>query len=564
MINGLRQEVTDTTPSGLIYYVPITLINSQSTATTAPFQQMINITESSFSSYLTYNSNFANFEYFYANGNIIPAWIENNDSGKLITWVNLPNTIQASNSITIYLGFAGSNNLLSSSGTTGIGEAPQLSQGQQVANLAGNSAINTNTILIPTSTKTFTESAWINFIGLHNSFNSNTMEIAGEGIEPNPSPYNGIYSLAYTMYLSPQPQPSIAFGFAGCGNINTGTSFNPTTNTWYNVVAIYNNSTSTSNSFIYINGIKYASGHFPLCQGIAPNSLKFNFVIGADNNSTTDFFNGSISNVQLYSSDLSSSQVNQIYSEGIDGAPIAGQPLLGYWSLNDTLKDSSGGGHNGIAAGFLTFYGLGNYAEYDDGAKVFTNYWNFAGNTAPAGWEGVNICGGAYTGTVKINNRLSFTGGSNGCATYKYTSLEFSQPLVFESIQHLIRNVTSLGSSNLAAMISTGSPGSFWESGLLGANATPVWYYQISSSTAYIVTNIHPIRWNIYGVGGAATKSFDSFNYRQENSTILLPSSFNISTLQIGPHTVSESYWARIRTYPPNGIMPSVTFGSVN
>ncbi|MCL4380709.1 hypothetical protein M1141_00345 [Candidatus Marsarchaeota archaeon] len=527
---------------------------------------MINITESSFSSYLTYNSNFANFEYFYANGNIIPAWIESNNTGKLVTWLKLSQSIAANSNTVIYLGFAGANNLISSSGTTGIGEAPQLSQGQQVANLAGNSAINTNTILIPTSTKTFTESAWINFIGLHNSFNSNTMEIAGEGIEPNPNPYNGIYGLAYTTYLSPQPQPSIAFGFAGCGNINTGTSFNPTINTWYNVVAIYNNSTSTSNSFIYINGIKYASGHFPLCNGYnPPKSIKFNFVIGADNNSTTDFFNGSISNAQLYSSDLSLSQVNQIYSEGIDGAPIAGQPLLGYWSLNDTLKDYSGGGHNGIATGFLTFYGLGNYAEYDDGAKVFTNYWNFAGNTAPAGWKGVSVCTGiAYTGTVKINNRLSFTGGSDYCEAYKYTASTFSEPLVFESIQHLIRNVSNADGSDVGTMILTGSPGTNWESGLLGPNDTPVWYYEVNSGSAQLVSNIHPTGWGIYGVGDAATKSFDSFNYTQENSTNELLGSFNISTLQMGANGIAESYWARIRTYPPNGIMPSVTFGSVN
>ena len=99
------------------------------TATGTNFQQMINITESSFSSYLTYNSNFANFEYFYANGTIIPAWIESNNSGKLVTWAKLSKSIPALSNATIYLGFAGSNNLLSSSGTSGIGEAPQLSCG---------------------------------------------------------------------------------------------------------------------------------------------------------------------------------------------------------------------------------------------------------------------------------------------------------------------------------------------------------------------------------------------------------------------------------------------------
>ncbi|MEM3212294.1 MAG: hypothetical protein QXR85_03225, partial [Candidatus Micrarchaeaceae archaeon] len=80
-------------------------------------------TESSFSNYIAYNNNFANFEYFYANGTIIPAWIESNSSGKLITWVKIKNTTTS-----FYLGFASkTTNLLSSSGTTGIGEAPQLS-----------------------------------------------------------------------------------------------------------------------------------------------------------------------------------------------------------------------------------------------------------------------------------------------------------------------------------------------------------------------------------------------------------------------------------------------------
>ena len=122
---GIAGATTPTIPSGIQYYVPINLTNSQSTATPAPFQQMINITESSFSNYIAYNNNLANFEYFYGNGTIIPAWIESNSSGVLHTWVKTI-SIPASSHIQIYLGFASkTTNLLSSSGP--IGEAPQLS-----------------------------------------------------------------------------------------------------------------------------------------------------------------------------------------------------------------------------------------------------------------------------------------------------------------------------------------------------------------------------------------------------------------------------------------------------
>ena len=115
---GLANATTPTIPSGIQYYVAVNITNSQATATPSPFQQMINITESTFSSYIAYNNNFANFEYFYANGTIIPAWIESNSSGKLITWVKLTPSIPANGKLTIYLGFASkTTNLLSSSGT---------------------------------------------------------------------------------------------------------------------------------------------------------------------------------------------------------------------------------------------------------------------------------------------------------------------------------------------------------------------------------------------------------------------------------------------------------------
>jgi len=115
-------------PSGIVAYVPITIANSQSSATPSPFQQMIQINEGNYANYIAYNGNIANFEFFTQSGQILPAWIESNNSGTLTVWVKLPNGIPASSSLTIYLGFASkTTNLLSSSGTSGVGEAAQLS-----------------------------------------------------------------------------------------------------------------------------------------------------------------------------------------------------------------------------------------------------------------------------------------------------------------------------------------------------------------------------------------------------------------------------------------------------
>jgi len=76
-------------PSNIVAYSCIILNNSQATATSNPFQQLVNISEASFPNYIAYNNNFANFEFFYQNGTIIPAWIESNSSGTLHVWLKI-------------------------------------------------------------------------------------------------------------------------------------------------------------------------------------------------------------------------------------------------------------------------------------------------------------------------------------------------------------------------------------------------------------------------------------------------------------------------------------------
>ena len=113
---------------GALYNVPITIINSQNISTPNPYQQQITLNESEFKGFIVYNGNFANFEFSYSNGTIIPAWIQQNNSGNLIIWLKLY-SINASSSITIYLDiFSKNDNLLSNLGNLGVGEAPGLSE----------------------------------------------------------------------------------------------------------------------------------------------------------------------------------------------------------------------------------------------------------------------------------------------------------------------------------------------------------------------------------------------------------------------------------------------------
>ena len=115
-------------PTGITNYVALNISNSQSTATPNPFQQMINITSADNGwTYLNTNQTTAfgeNVEFFYANGTIIPSWLENYTSGHALWWVKT-GSIAASSTLTIYMGFANKTTNLFNNKTTG--EAPQLS-----------------------------------------------------------------------------------------------------------------------------------------------------------------------------------------------------------------------------------------------------------------------------------------------------------------------------------------------------------------------------------------------------------------------------------------------------
>lgn len=113
-------------PSGIVYAVPIVIINTQSVATTAPFHQMITVNSANYSSYEA--PNLQNIGFFDSKGTAIPSWLESGNSNtatNTIYWLSLSNGITANSSITVYMGFASQNDNLFNAQT--IGEAPQLS-----------------------------------------------------------------------------------------------------------------------------------------------------------------------------------------------------------------------------------------------------------------------------------------------------------------------------------------------------------------------------------------------------------------------------------------------------
>ena len=54
-----------------------------------------------------------------------------------------------------------------------------------------------------------------------------------------------------------------------------------------------------------------------------------------------------VSNFQVYNTSLDASSITTLYQEGIGGAPVSPQYLVGWWPLNGDTNDYSGNNNNG-------------------------------------------------------------------------------------------------------------------------------------------------------------------------------------------------------------------------
>jgi len=113
-------------------------------------------------------------------------------------------------------------------------------------------------------------------------------------------------------------------------------------NSWYYVVETYDGNTQK----LYINGVLVASQALSTTPRVTQDlGIGACLFCGP-----SQFFNGYLSNVQIYNTSLSANEIQALYLEGIGGAPIRLQNLVGWWPLNGNANDYSGNGNNGQAS----------------------------------------------------------------------------------------------------------------------------------------------------------------------------------------------------------------------
>ena len=201
------------------------------------------------------------------------------------------------------------------------------------------------------------------------------------------------------------------------------------------------------------------------------------------------------------------------------------------------------------------------YGQYDNGASVFpTFYQNFAGTTCPSGWT----CSG-----VTINNGISIPYSSYAITTTKY-GLNANQILDFYGS---FPTATSTANAGLGYTLSSSAVSSstaiqtwieintyLWSNGYAGglADQGSKWSY-----TSAMATGTHI--WSIYWASSASASFYYDYGSAYIVTTNVYGSQLPIggANNQVSQATIGPFYWIRLRAYPPNGVMPTVSIGSI-
>lgn len=200
------------------------------------------------------------------------------------------------------------------------------------------------------------------------------------------------------------------------------------------------------------------------------------------------------------------------------------------------------------------------YAQYDNGANVFTDYWNFAGTTCPTGWT----CSG-----TTINNGIS----ASGTASYAYTTATFGLTANVLDFYGTLPAATSVNNAGFGYDHDTANgPTVEWtindNAGAAGCASTNACFQTATTGAAYhYTTTTTPTGTLVYSIYWGSTASATAYySYANaETSTTDIPTaalSLGIYHAQGAQATIGPFDWLRLRVYPPNGAMPTVALGS--
>jgi hypothetical protein len=127
-----------------------------------------------------------------------------------------------------------------------------------------------------------------------------------------------------------------------CGPSAWTADLNVNDGNWHFIGFTLPQGAGSSNAVLYFDGQPYPhSGTNTGTASITPQYI----ILGGGPGSAAVL--GDLADVQIYNTALSANDIQALYQEGIGGAPINLQHLVGWWPLDGNANDYSGNGNNG-------------------------------------------------------------------------------------------------------------------------------------------------------------------------------------------------------------------------
>jgi hypothetical protein len=150
---------------------------------------------------------------------------------------------------------------------------------------------------------------------------------------------------SYGLWLTSSGGLEFLLAISGTYQILVTGSYN--TGVWIYFVGVYDGASMK----VYKNSV--LQGTLSITGNIGDSSSNSLLIGEADLGAAWAY--GTISNVQIYNTALTPQEIQYLYQQGLGGAPVRLQNLVGWWPLNGDAKDYSGNNNHGTIYGGVTF-----------------------------------------------------------------------------------------------------------------------------------------------------------------------------------------------------------------
>jgi hypothetical protein len=248
-------------------------------------------------------------------------------------------------------------------------------------------------------------------------------------------------------------------------------------------------------------------------------------------------------------------------------SPIAanGSALTIYMVFLSTSTDFDGN-YWGAAASLSSPYG-----EYDNGAKVFSFYDNFAGTSLNSQWT----IFGSSQGTVSVNNGVTLTSSSSSLsigifASYTPPTTGIVTETYFDAANiaagyrvfdgYGMTNASTAEQNGYIGILEAGGAGTLRLSKMASGTQTNL----VSTTDALAAGNNYTssLQWQ--------SSTLTMADLTNSHSTSTTDTTYSLSSmtqvaLALGAASGTKyvTYWFRVRQSPPSNVMPSVSFGNL-